>query len=93
MAPAPDSEEYLCLRLQGAAEKKWLCLRGFKGGHREALIARCKATCAETLVSYNWMLRNVTNKIDKLRMQVCKYENYFAQSEKCPVTLNTDCPK
>ncbi|KAJ8074737.1 hypothetical protein PM082_022180 [Marasmius tenuissimus] len=78
MAPAPDEEEYLCLRLQGAAEKKWLCLRGIKGAHRQALIARRKATRAETLASYDWMRRNVTSEIEKLRMRVRQYENHFS---------------
>ncbi|KAL0057719.1 hypothetical protein AAF712_015634 [Marasmius tenuissimus] len=68
----------------GAAEKKWLRLRGFKGTHREALIARRKATRAETLASYNRMLRDVTNEIDKLRMRVHKYESHFVRPENTP---------
>ncbi|KAL0058931.1 hypothetical protein AAF712_014374 [Marasmius tenuissimus] len=84
MAPAPEEAEYLCLRLQGSAEKKWLRLRGFKGAHREALIAKRKATHAETLASYNRMRRDITSEIDKLRMRVCKYENHFARPENTP---------
>ncbi|KAJ8087276.1 hypothetical protein PM082_006106 [Marasmius tenuissimus] len=74
-------EEFMCLRLQGRAERKWLKLRGVQDTERDVLIRQRANLRAESQKRFSKMWREKRAEIDKLHRTVRSNERASAQAK------------